>query len=180
MVSLMLRCAKDVENKIHLLGRMCSFRKHDNFRLHKGFDNQTYEMSDYSRGFYHTPLITTSQFWQQNEIRSPNLLINSYHQGCVCVYVFMSIHGVCVSIPRGRNCSNDLLNVKWTVVGRKHHADMLAASSLAFHALIVSWLLWFAHSTEVTTWSLNKTEKMTCTHFWSLKATTTTKITRIE
>lgn len=66
--------------------------------------------------------------------------------------VFCLVRGylcVCVTVPSGHNCSNDLLNVKWTVVGRKHHAGALAGSSLAFHALIVRQLLWSAPGRRV-------------------------------
>lgn len=32
-----------------------------------------------------------SSFWQREEIRSPNLLINTYHQGCMYVCMYMHI-----------------------------------------------------------------------------------------
>lgn len=76
---------------------------------------------------------------------------------------------VCVRILWGHGCSNDLLNVKWTVVGRKHYASVLAGSSLAFHALIVRQLLKSAHSTEAAACPENWCPSITYTQPWSLK-----------
>lgn len=111
-----------------------------------------------------------SLFWQKDEIWSPSLLwrvvrvgvYGEFYSFSVCIFVWV--------FPWGYSCSNDLLNVKWTVVGRKHHAGALAGSSLAFHALIVRQLLWSAHSTEAAACPENICPRITCTHPRSLKA----------
>lgn len=103
-----------------------------------------------------------SPFWRWDKIRSPNLLINSWHRMVLCVWRY-----VYESIPWGHNCSNDLLNVKWTVVGRKHHAGPLAGSSLPFHALIVRQLLWSVHSTEGVAYPEKQSPRSKRAHTWA-------------
>lgn len=69
-------------------------------------------------------------------------LVNNKQLASVCVLCPCMGLFACMTVSSGHNYSNDLLNVKWTVVGRKHQAGALAGSSLAFYALIVRQLLW--------------------------------------